>query len=1620
MQEKHFFITYREGSYNEVTRTYDPIDQIILEDPRVKDSMIFDTNRRTIYVQGYEFGNSQTFAYTYQGTGLIGRDLSKDTAYFITGIIQDIDGSITYSYSYSYTTHNTSKSYIETIPNDDNGTYLLTGVAIDNNGDLSYTYTKLIINQAAQAGTLTYLENENVTGTNKDHHSYLVTWMYKNPNEDDKVTFTYTDISTNTGLSHVFSKEKTQSNGQDRATILNNTTYRFLTNISQTGDGKISYTYADFNTYHYSTGNTNNAHNLPTIANLNLSADGVLSYKYVNLTLGNSDKSKSDNTYLDLSRNEYNVIDGISQLPDGKITYTYRTLKTTHNTSNSYVETIPNDDDGTYLLTGVGIDNNGDLSYTYTKLIINQSAQAGTLTYLEGNDVTNKNTYHTYGVTWMYKDGENSDKVTFAYTDLTTDSGTKTLNSQYSNTGSNIMLYNTAYRFITNVSQSGDGKISYTYADFRTTHSTNAGNVLSAESLLDHIEQHGEHNYDTGGVITGVNLSASGNLSYNYKNLGAVGTYRNEYTISNNESESPEFIYDLIQYSDGSISYNTRKLKTKITHASDNVIGVVYEVNVNDNGEVISYAHKNLTTNSGTNNGTKKLHNGSTYNFITSVSQDAYGKLSYEYITLENSFDNNGSANGVITNVHIDNTGKLSYNSANLKNDSGTWIRVRDVSNRDNFEIIPDKEDDIGVNLITGISQAPNGQISYTYSNLFTDKENYKYHDLKLTGSNIGIMTGNVKVIAKLDIDSQGNNSSHTISYTYTQVPTRQYVDALITANDAMRYCGTFYGANHDINSDSNDFSTLVLNSNNNNLDTSCGAVYKCSVACKIQGHTFSVGDWIMSNKDDASPDDLTDGWDTFNVNITINSVGNKSINQDEGTYILTNVYADDTGTLSYTYQELCISNTKSNVRTSKTSENNKSENILLNETNPKGFRVITDVNLSQKYLGIDLSYTYTYLYVDQKHHGTNTYTATPVSTLDTNYVYVVTGVSLSADGQLSYCITPYNVSDSSHAGSAIGLDAIVHTGDSTGVITNMYVDSNNQNILTYNVKDLTTTSGTHTYNRITKSNLISGQDITLTNDYAYRFITNISQDTYGKISYDYAFLNTYTYSIGIDNYSQFGMGQFDDEQYLVGNDEHHIYGHVLVNVSLDANGKLSYTYLRLGNDTEYRYTWNTIHGAVDNTFSKWHDPINLTGTYFDIISYVGQSYNGKIYPITETFYTYFWSNATNDAGASKVIGAVYLGNNGNLQYAYTDIAQATYHYAVTTNTPSTSTPDITININGTTTTDLVAYSGLTNDAKGHLTGSTKPTYKIKHGAANTSGSAIAQKALVVPYDGNNGTDDFYSYKSITTNNGHITGYVTTSYVLKHGSVTTTTSTDSATITIPINGSSTDSLTAYNNATTGNGHLTGLTKTTYTIKHGEANTSGSVIAQKTLTIPYNPNGLKPTSDEFVSYKSITTNNGHITSYVRTSYVLKHEEVYEKVPENLTFDKAGMTVISEISRENGHITGINTTTITDENVKFVKDTSNKIYIGGTTTSTGNVTTNDYIDGVAYINNGTLYETNIQVGTDLSVGRNATIAGNTTLGDASTDIVTLNAAKVTLPASATKIDFTNLQALWGIIS
>ena len=199
---------------------------------------------------------------------------------------------------------------------------------------------------------------------------------------------------------------------------------------------------------------------------------------------------------------------------------------------------------------------------------------------------------------------------------------------------------------------------------------------------------------------------------------------------------------------------------------------------------------------------------------------------------MQTSFDNEGTTNGVLTNVNIDGTGKLSYTSDNLSVSSGKYATA---SYTKGTKITRSKNPSTYILVLNGITQAANGKISYSYVGLYTDPVNdYKYHDLKLHGSAIAIMNGNVPVISQLDIDTQGNDISHTITYTYTQVPTRDYVDRLITANDAMRYCGTFIGDN----------GRLRLNySNNPNPDTSKGAVYKCKESCKIAGQKVD-GKW--------------------------------------------------------------------------------------------------------------------------------------------------------------------------------------------------------------------------------------------------------------------------------------------------------------------------------------------------------------------------------------------------------------------------------------------------------------------------------------------------------------------------------------------------------------------------------------------------------------------------------------------------------------------------------------------------------------------------------------------------------------------------------------------------------
>lgn len=375
---------------------------------------------------------------------------------------------------------------------------------------------------------------------------------------------------------------------------------------------------------------------------------------------------------------------------------------------------------------------------------------------------------------------------------------------------------------------------------------------------------------------------------------------------------------------------------------SSNVAYYITGIQQNIDGSIsytysYSYFCTNLSVDSGAQNETEKITNESSYRFITNISQGVDGKISYTYGNFQTAFTNIGTTNGVLTNVNIDSTGLLSYDSIDLTVNNGKYTYTSFISTPQNTSIHNDfpsltlyarathihtitgttgltlQQPMFGTPVITGISQNTNGKISYTYTALFADRLDFAYHKLSFEPTLINADTpvGAIKVLQNIGVTTDyplpfplndGKMSKeHTITASYVFVPTLEHVNDLIEASDAMRYCGTFNANNGILELDSIDAP---------NFDTSRGAVYKCKEPGTIGTQVFAVGDWIISRKNDASASDLT-GWDAFNANITINSLGIGSQNVEESSRLITNIYADDTGTVSYTYSRIATNNLK-------------------------------------------------------------------------------------------------------------------------------------------------------------------------------------------------------------------------------------------------------------------------------------------------------------------------------------------------------------------------------------------------------------------------------------------------------------------------------------------------------------------------------------------------------------------------------------------------------------------------------------------------------------------------------------------------------------------------------------
>lgn len=751
------------------------------------------------------------------------------------------------------------------------------------------------------------------------------------------------------------------------------------------------------------------------------------------------------------------------------------------------------------------------------------------------------------------------------------------------------------------------------------------GNYSHAEGKMTYAIGEGAHSEGFDTVAKGDESHTEGKCSY------TVGTYSHaegEYT----------YTYNLTEHSEGRYNYATKDSDTFGSAGNTHhTIGIGTAANNRRNAVAI-------------------MENGNAY-FINIGNFD--GNNFNNARPLQDLFDSSHTATGtevttgshVINNWYVDpDTGAFSYTYHNLTVNSGYWVQNPATKQGNNTAVklttstatsnVP------GQSFITGIKQTADGLISYSYANIYTYLPDYNYHFFTVNGSpSVSTEHENntyTTVITGLTTTNNGDNStSHTVSYAVAYVATKKYVDDLILANDALRYCGTVSPAT-EVNGEF----TLTHNPSPHaghgitTPDTSRGAVYKVTGVGYFGTERVTPGDMIISYSDETTGSSAT-GWDVINENLDLRQLVEQKINSNN---VVTNVKLEADGTFSYSYnpitfgtkeQILTGARQKFDLTNAQLTNNYGGAIVNLNQngvhinnvSKSTGFPVVTYAYIIQNGLHHELQVAYSYIYSDQNHHSYNDGVKGNDIVLNAAGTPIMTGVKLSSDGILSYAYSIFKV-ESSPASDTVSYLYSKELSSYTHSVVNIYKDSTNNNRLTYSYVNLSGNTGT----------AVTAQ--TVTNSTKAKVINGISQRGDGKISYTYFELNT--------THSQDGTQSPNGST-------------VITSVALSADGELSYTYNNL--------TVNTITNAVSNLAMKQ----GMTGvTYQNILR--ANSGNTGIPVITGAVlsqendqtilsytYTYIYAGQThhstntgvNSTNGLKVLTNVSLSTDGALSYTY-------------------------------------------------------------------------------------------------------------------------------------------------------------------------------------------------------------------------------------------------------------------------------------------------------------------------------------------------------------------------------
>ena len=717
--------------------------------------------------------------------------------YVLTGVNLSTDGTLTYSYrplSWEEDHHdNTGKQQDSiTFEKNDESVKVITNVNLGSKGELSYTY-------------LTLSFNDEHHGTTPNNANGFIDEVYLSSEGTLSYHKTAFEVNTPKSASKTHNIRNTSSGELD-----------VLSGISIDSDtGKISYQYKTISynlteDHHTTTINSGNGF----VSDVYLDAGGNLTYSKQKFEISGKDDGDTD-----LSTSSLDVLTGISIHEDtGKISYAFETISTSHSSNGSFGTA-----NSPYFLNNVHLNDNGVLTYSWSEFKTEKSAKTetgqiityvhidgtGKLTYVANVLSADSSSYGSYNL-----DGNSYIKVVTGITqrgDGKLSYSTTTLKHHHGTTT------NSANGFVSDVYLSDNGQLSYAKTAFEVntptaaaktynirTHSSGTINVLAGISInqdsgqisyqyntisydLTHTTNtptdNGDFELDTTTaasnglqVVTGVNLSSTGVLTYNTTDIyhgnsgvtaGTFGLDANKtYTLDNASFYAPEFTVNaqghITAASERKVTithpttYTARDTKitdTNLTLGADGTSVTIISPNIKSNtyGHVTEASRKSYTITHGNSGVTAGLY-GETANdspafsgtfSVPSFNVNAQGHITSAKtytITMPSQSHHGGTINAetdkVVSSVSLSDDGKLSGSKTNRIEQAGKlFIQTIAGNNNNAYFAIP------------FVTKSENG----SYQHFYVDSDNkFKYdpstdtlYVSKINGQMTGGLTGN-------------------------------------------------------------------------------------------------------------------------------------------------------------------------------------------------------------------------------------------------------------------------------------------------------------------------------------------------------------------------------------------------------------------------------------------------------------------------------------------------------------------------------------------------------------------------------------------------------------------------------------------------------------------------------------------------------------------------------------------------------------------------------------------------------------------------------------------------------------------------------------------------------------